>query len=79
MSVSDIRELLARDPFEPFRIRVTSGDAYAVRDPQSVALMKTRLFVALPGGDAWVFVPFLHVAALESAKNGRGPRRKPRG
>jgi len=78
MSSSEVRELLRSEPFEPFRIRLSSGGVYSVRDPQSVALMKTRILLALPGGDGWVFIPYLHIAALESGKNGRAPgsRRK---
>ena len=45
----------------------TSGDAYDVQDPHSVALMKNRLFLALPT-DRSVLVPYLHIAALESVQ-----------
>jgi len=73
MNPDEIRELLRRDPFEPFCIRLTSGDAYVVRDPQSVALGQRRLFIAFPEGDGdrWTFIAYLHVAALESVGNGR--------
>jgi hypothetical protein len=77
MTSDEIRELLSKDPFEPFRVRLSSGDAYEVRDSQSVAVMKTRMFIALSGGGESVFVPFLHVAAVESLGNGRH-RRPPR-
>ena len=74
MNRDELRELLAAEPFEPFRIHVTSGTRYEIRDPQSVALMRNRVFVALPGGDRWVFIPYLHVAAVEALTNGHGPR-----
>jgi hypothetical protein len=67
MNSDDVRQLLDRHPFEPFRIRLTSGDVYEVRDPHSVALMKNRLFLALPT-DRSVLVPYLHIAALESVQ-----------
>lgn len=70
MAADDIRDLLARDPFQPFRVRLTSGDHYDVRDPFSAALMKSRLFIALPRSDKSVLIPFLHVAALETLGNG---------
>lgn len=79
MHQDDIRELLTADPFEPFRIHVTSGAVYEVRDPQSVVLMKSRLFIAFPGGDKWLFIPYLHVSAVESLRNGRHPRTRGRG
>ena len=67
MTADEVRTLLDRHPFEPFRIRLTSGDAYDVQDPHSVALMKNRLFLALPT-DRSVLVPYLHIAALESVQ-----------
>lgn len=73
-----MHELLTRDHFEPFRIRLTSGDACNVRDPQTAALMKTRLFLPLPGGDGWVFIQLSHISAVETLADGhpRGPRRR---
>lgn len=80
MAADDIRDLLKREPFEPFRVRLTSGDHYDIRDPLSAALMKSRLFIALPRSERWVIVPFLHIAALETLRNGRprspGKRRR---
>jgi len=78
MTRDEIRELLAREPFEPFRIRLTSGDSYDVVDPNSLALGKNRAFLAFADVDRWAAFPYLHVAAVESiADNGR-PRRKRR-
>lgn len=81
MGRNEIQELLNQEPFAAFRIHVTSGDVYEVRDPQSVVVMRNRLFIAFPGGDRWTFVPFLHISSLESLHNGRTrrpPKRKPR-
>ena len=80
MAADGIRDLLKREPFEPFRVRLTSGDHYDIRDPLSAALMKSRLFIALPRSERWVIVPFLHIAALETLHNGRprSPRKRRR-
>ena len=67
MNPDGIKDLLGRRPFEPFRIRLGSGDAYDVRDPHSVALMKSRLFLALPS-DRSVLLPYLHIVAIESVQ-----------
>ena len=56
MSRESIVELLDRDLFEPFRIVTSSGESYAVRNPNLVPLMKSRLFVALPDGERWTFL-----------------------
>ena len=76
MATDDLRELLTRDPFQPFRVRLTSGDHYDIRSPLSAALMKSRLFIALPNSDRTVYVPYLHIAALETLGNGRAKKRK---
>lgn len=74
MGTDDLRSLLTRDPFVPFRVRLTRGDHYDIRDPLAAALMKSRLFIALPRSDRSVYVPYLHIAALETLENGRGGR-----
>ncbi len=82
MTADEIRELLRRDPFEPFRIRLTSGDHYDIADPNSVALGQRRLFIAFTDADRWAACAYLHVAAVESLGNGhpaRPRRRKRRG
>src|SRR5437868_15231612 len=76
MTTTEIRELLDRDPFKPFRVQLSSGKHYDIRDPLAVAVMRNQLFVTLPDGERWVFVPYLHIAAVEALKNGTGPRRR---
>ena len=73
MAMDDLKDLLTRDPFQPFRVRVTSGDHYDIRDPSLAVMMKSRLFIALPRSDRSVVVPYLHIAALETLANGRKP------
>lgn len=65
MNREALQELLRKEPFEPFRIRLSSGDFYEVRDPSSVALMKNRAFIAMPDGERWSFCAYLHIAAVE--------------
>ncbi len=76
MTATEISELLRREPFEPFRFHLPSGDAYDVRDPNSVALGQRLVFIADPGSDRLVFFPYLHIAAIETLVNGQRPRRK---
>lgn len=75
MTIEDIRDSLSRSPFEPFRIITSSGQSYDIRDPQTVAVMKSRLLIATPD-DRWVLVPYLHISSLEKLMNGRPRRRK---
>jgi hypothetical protein len=48
MSAIVIRESLSRRPFEPFRIRLSSGDAYDVRHPENALLVKSGIYLSLP-------------------------------
>lgn len=71
MSLAVIKEALGRRPFEPFRIRLSSGDAYEVRHPEFAWLLKGGVYVGLPADkdelpDRAVFCSLLHVAAIET-------------
>jgi hypothetical protein len=70
MIADAIRDALTADPFEPFRIMTSGGESFVVRDPQTVALMKSRVFIAHPKGDKWTFLLYLHIAGIESVTNG---------
>jgi hypothetical protein len=65
MTLEHIQELLEKDPFEPFVIKLTNSDVHVVQTPHAVALMGTRIFVAFPNGK-WVFIPLAHIASVES-------------
>ena len=71
MTAAELHELLEQEPFEPFRVRLSSGDAYEIRNPGLAVVMRTRLFVASAGSDRWTLIPFLHIAAFETIGNGR--------
>lgn len=70
MHREELLELLRHAPFEPFRVQLTSGGAYDIRDPNAIALGKNRMFIAFPDSDRWAFCPYLHVASIESLPNG---------
>lgn len=76
-----IRERLSKEPFEPFRIRASSGSSYLVSAPFLVALMKSEVFIAAANSDRWAQIPYLHVAGIEDAGNGHtnGKKRRKRG
>ncbi len=77
MLAIDIKERLARDPFEPFRIRASSGEAYSISSPFQVAMMKSKVFIAFPDSDKWAELSYLHISALESAaSHSRSKRRR---
>lgn len=70
MSATVLKDMLARRPFEPFRIRLSSGDTYEVRHPEMALLLRHGLYVALPDEqgelpDRAVWCSLLHVTAVE--------------
>ena len=75
----NIRELLDRDPFVPFRLVLSSGRHYDVVDPQMTVLLKSEIFIAFPDGERSSLIPLLHVTSVETRPDGRArrtPRRK---
>jgi hypothetical protein len=66
--LSDLKELLERVPFEPFRIVTASGEKYIVKNPHNVALMDGRIFYAFPDGGRWVFIRTMNITSIESVK-----------
>ncbi|MBI4716466.1 MAG: hypothetical protein HY763_01560 [Planctomycetes bacterium] len=78
--ISDqLRELLRREPFKPFRLVLSSGRHYDVRNPELVVPMRSEVFIAFPDGDRWTHLPYLHIAAIEAVPNGGQRKRRSRG
>ena len=69
-----IRELLKREPFAPFVVRLSSGHSRVVANPELVVPMKSEVFIATPNSDRWTLIPYLHVAGVENLPNGPGRR-----
>lgn len=70
MRLDEIRAALRRVPFEPFRIHLTSGQAYDVRHPEFAAVTRHSVYVGLPMTDEevpdrMVQCDLVHVVALE--------------
>jgi hypothetical protein len=72
--IETIKELLARRPFAPFRVVLSSGDSYEVRHPEFAWLVRGGLYVGLPpersNGHAdlperAMFCSALHLAGVE--------------
>ena len=70
MTVQTFRELLKRQPFEPFRLIMSSGQAYDVRHPEMAFLTRTDILVGLDETRDGVPSEFkicslLHITAVE--------------
>jgi hypothetical protein len=68
MNHDAMQELLRRQPFEPFEIRLTNGDKHEVRHPEMALLLRSRLVIALPD-DRMAICPLLHIASVETLQS----------
>jgi hypothetical protein len=76
MTLQSFKELLARRPFEPFRVVLSSGKSYEVRHPEMAWLTRTVLYVGTGQTEEGVpdeatMCSLLHITAVEPATNGR--------
>ena len=77
MDLTQIREMLARDPFQPFRIKLADGTGYDVRNPGLVVPQQTQLLVAFPNDDRFGVVHTFQITAIETLPpDERKPRRR---
>lgn len=69
MTTQTFRDLLAEQPFKPFRLVMSSGEKYEVRHPEMAMLMKTDLLVGIAEEDGlptrFKICSLLHVATIE--------------
>lgn len=70
MTVQTFRDLLAKRPFKPFRVVMSSGKAYEVRHPEMAWLLKTDLLVGISDQDDEIPAEYqtcslLHITAVE--------------
>ena len=69
MTTSMFRELLRQQPFRPFRLVMSSGEAYDIRHPEMAFLTRAEIIIGLGerGGipSRHRTVSLLHVTAAE--------------
>jgi hypothetical protein len=70
MTVQTFREMLARRPFQPVKIILSSGQAYEIRHPEVAMLTRTSLLVGTDLADDGIPAEFkilslLQVTAIE--------------
>jgi hypothetical protein len=84
MNLQAFQEVLARRPFQPFRLVMSSGETYEVRHPEMAFLTKSDILVGLDETKDGVPARFkicslLHVTTIEpvtSKANGSRRRRR---
>ncbi len=70
MTVQTFKKLLTQQPFQPFRLIMSSGKACDVRHPEMAMLTRTDILVGIDVADDGVPAEFdicslLHVTAIE--------------
>ncbi len=70
MTVQTFREMLARRPFQPVRLTVSSGQTFDIRHPEMALLTRTDILIGLDedreGTPArFKIVSVLHVTSME--------------
>ena len=65
MNSDYIRELIHRQPFEPFAVRLSNGEIHAVRHPEFANVTRTRMVIVDPEADRITVCSLLHVASVE--------------
>jgi len=61
----ELRELLLRDPFLSFRIKLVNGDAHDIAYPRNLALLTDSVYAA-PFDGHWAQFPYHRIVSLES-------------
>ena len=69
MNTETMQSLLKRQPFQPFEVRMSNGDAFEVRHPEMVFLLNSSLIFGSPQSDDFSFCSLLHVADVKAIPN----------
>jgi hypothetical protein len=82
MTPETVQKHLLHQPFQPFRICLSDGTTYDVRQPEMVLVMQREVVVALPkSGEQFprhlVYCDLLHITRIEPI-NGRETKPRPK-
>jgi hypothetical protein len=74
MTVQTFREMLSRQPFQPVRLTLSSGQSFEIRHPEMAMLTRTSILVGTDIAEDGVpaefkIISLLHVASNEPLAN----------
>ena len=61
-----IQELLEKNPFEPFRIRMNDGQQFDISSPALAVPMESILFLAMPKRDRFKLISYQNITSIEA-------------
>jgi hypothetical protein len=75
--MQEVRDALRREPFEPFRFRLSNGSTYEIHHPEFAALTRHSVIAVVPSRDESEVdevtqCDLVHVLAMERI-NGQAP------
>ena len=65
MNADAVHKMLPREPFQPFVIRLSSGEAHEVRHAECLAIGKGRIAITNLDADRMAVCSLLHVTSIE--------------
>jgi len=70
MTLQTFREMLARRPFQPVKLTLSSGQSYEIRHPEMALLTRSSILIGTDLADDGVpaefkIISLLHVTAIE--------------
>lgn len=76
MTAERFREILKREPFEPFCVVMSSGESYNIMHPEMAFVTAKALVLAIPepshpDGERLAFCSYLHIAHVETLRPSR--------
>ncbi len=66
MDADTINELLNRQPFSPFRLKLSNQEPVDIHNPALVVVMKRDIFIADPSRDHFHIYSLLHVVGIDT-------------
>jgi len=60
-----IEEMMAHEPFEPFRIVIASGDKYLIESANNLVIGDQKIFYCVPRSDSVVYIRKNQIVAIE--------------
>lgn len=75
MSGDSIREMLRAEPFEPFEVHLSGGEAHLVSHPELAWIAGSQLYIYYPKTDRVARCSLLHVTSLEYTQNAPGKKK----
>ncbi len=64
MNAEAIRQLLAKQAFEPLEVQLSSGQIYSIKHPECAFVLKNTLVIGDPETDFVMWCSLIHVTAI---------------